>query len=106
MSTPPHHAANTWRDFFIHIVTIVVGLQIAVGLEQNVELIHRHHERNHLSEGLLGENEKMLHDRDLSRYTIGRGIMTTLSCSKATGRIPTNPSINLFALPPIEMPLS
>ncbi len=34
---PPHHAANSWRDFFIHIATIVVGLLIAVGLEQAVD---------------------------------------------------------------------
>ena len=31
---PAHHAANTWRDFFIHIATIVLGLLIAVSLEQ------------------------------------------------------------------------
>jgi hypothetical protein len=41
---PPHHAANTWRDFFIHIATIVVGLLIAVGLEQTVEYIHHRRE--------------------------------------------------------------
>jgi len=37
---PARHAANTWRDFFIHIATIVVGLMIAVGLEQAVEHMH------------------------------------------------------------------
>ncbi len=31
---PPRHAANTWRDFFI--ATVVLGLCIAVGLEQTV----------------------------------------------------------------------
>ncbi len=41
---PPHHAANTWRDFFIHIATIVLGLCIAVGLEQTVEYIHYRHQ--------------------------------------------------------------
>ena len=41
---PPHHAANTWRDFFIHIATIVLGLCIAVGLEQTVEYLHRRHQ--------------------------------------------------------------
>lgn len=41
---PPHHAASTWRDFFIHIATIVVGLLIAVGLEQVVERVHQHYE--------------------------------------------------------------
>src|ERR1039458_4923029 len=28
---PAQHAASTWRDFFIHIATIVLGLMIAVG---------------------------------------------------------------------------
>ena len=37
---PAHHAASTWRDFFIHIATIVLGLLIAVSLEQLVEHIH------------------------------------------------------------------
>ncbi len=41
---PAHHAASTWRDFFIHIATIVIGLLIAVGLEQTVEAIHHHYE--------------------------------------------------------------
>jgi len=41
---PPHEAAHTWKDFFIHIATIVIGLLIAIALEQTVELIHRHHE--------------------------------------------------------------
>jgi hypothetical protein len=40
---PPHHAASTWRDFFIHIATIVIGLLIAIGLEQTVEHFHHRH---------------------------------------------------------------
>jgi hypothetical protein len=45
---PPHHSANTWRDFFIHITTIVVGLLIAIGLEQSVEDLHHAHQRREL----------------------------------------------------------
>jgi hypothetical protein len=52
---PAHHAATTWRDFFIHIATIVLGLCIAVGLEQTVELIHHRHQRHQLQEDLHGE---------------------------------------------------
>jgi hypothetical protein len=37
---PAHHAASSWREFFIHIATIVLGLCIAVGLEQTVEYFH------------------------------------------------------------------
>ena len=40
---PAPHAATTRSEFFIHIATIVLGLLIAVGLEQAVILVeHRH----------------------------------------------------------------
>jgi hypothetical protein len=35
---PAHHAASTWRDFFIHIATIVLGLLIAISFEQLVAI--------------------------------------------------------------------
>ncbi len=35
---PPEHTPHTWRDFFLHIATIVIGLLIAIGLEQSVEI--------------------------------------------------------------------
>ena len=41
---PAQHAASSWKEFFIHIATIVVGLLIAVSLEQTAELIHHRHE--------------------------------------------------------------
>jgi hypothetical protein len=41
---PPHEAAHTWKDFLIHIATIVIGLIIAVGLEQTVEYFHHRHQ--------------------------------------------------------------
>jgi hypothetical protein len=44
----PHETAHTWTDFFIHIATIVVGLCIAVGLEQTVEALHRENQREEL----------------------------------------------------------
>ena len=59
---PPEHTPHTWRDFFIHIATIVVGLLIAVALEQTVETIHRHHQRETLRESLNHESEQMLRD--------------------------------------------
>jgi hypothetical protein len=55
---PPHHAASTWRDFFIHIATICVGLLIAVGLEQTVEAIHHHHQLRELRESIARDSEK------------------------------------------------
>jgi hypothetical protein len=39
-----HQSVRTWKDFFIHVATIVIGLLIAVGLEQTVELFHHRHQ--------------------------------------------------------------
>jgi hypothetical protein len=60
---PAHHAASTWRDFFIHIATIVIGLLIAIALEQTVEYFHHRHQlmeaRKELS-AEFDENRKIL----------------------------------------------
>jgi hypothetical protein len=54
---PAHHAASTWREFFIHIATIVLGLLIAVGLEQLVEHIHHHIELSDARKALAIERK-------------------------------------------------
>jgi FtsZ-binding cell division protein ZapB len=60
---PPHQAAHTWTDFFIHIATIVLGLIIAVGLEQTLELVHHRHEIRDAREALAAE-----HQENIRRY--------------------------------------
>jgi hypothetical protein len=55
---PPHHSAATWRDFFIHIATIVIGLLIAVGLEQTVEYVHHRRQVAETREELRLEREQ------------------------------------------------
>jgi len=81
---PPHEAAHTWKDFFIHIATIVVGLFIAVGLEQSVEAIHHRRERDVLVEEMRLEAERnirLLHtdiDRNLEKAAWNRAILTAL----------------------------
>jgi hypothetical protein len=52
---PAHHAATTWRDFFIHIATIVLGLLIAVGIEQTVEFIHHRHQARETRDNIQQE---------------------------------------------------
>jgi hypothetical protein len=49
---PPHSPTHTWKDFFIHIATIVIGLMIAVGIEQIVERIHQHEQVRQAREAL------------------------------------------------------
>jgi hypothetical protein len=38
------HATHTWKDFFIHVGTICVGLLIAISLEQTVEYFHHRYQ--------------------------------------------------------------
>jgi hypothetical protein len=61
---PPEHAAHTFRDFLIHIATIVIGLLIAIGLEQTVELLHHRTQIRETREALTRE-----HDANLRAYT-------------------------------------
>ena len=35
-------AAHSWREFFIEIGTIVIGILIALGLEQSIDAVHEH----------------------------------------------------------------
>ncbi len=37
---PPQHGAITRRDFFVHLFIVVLGILIAIGLEQSVEYLH------------------------------------------------------------------
>jgi hypothetical protein len=62
---PPHEAAHSWRDFFIHIITIVIGLLIAIALEQTVERIHQRREVAETREALAEEREK---NREIYRH--------------------------------------
>jgi hypothetical protein len=39
----PHESMHGWRDFFLHLTTITIGLLIALSLEGIVEWQHRRH---------------------------------------------------------------
>jgi hypothetical protein len=81
---PAHHAATTWRDFFIHMATIVIGLCIAVGLEQTVEFFHHAHERQVLVQEMRLEAQRNVGllrtdiDRNLDRARWNLAVMTAL----------------------------
>ena len=40
---PPHEPVHGIRDFLLHILTITIGLLIALGLEAGVEYLHHRH---------------------------------------------------------------
>jgi hypothetical protein len=51
----PHGGVHTWKDFWIHLGTITLGLLIAISLEQSVEWVHHRLERHQLEEDLHAE---------------------------------------------------
>jgi hypothetical protein len=52
----PHDTVRTWKDFFIHIAAIAVGLLIAIGLEQTVEYFHHRHQVAEIRRSLAEEH--------------------------------------------------
>jgi hypothetical protein len=57
---PPHEGIHNWRQYLLHMSTIVLGLLIAIGLEQSVEAIHRARERADLRESLRRDTEQAI----------------------------------------------
>jgi len=53
----PHSTIHTWKDGFIHIGIIAVGLLIAISLEQTVEYIHHRHQARVAREAIQREIE-------------------------------------------------
>jgi hypothetical protein len=59
----PEHGIHGFRDFFIHLLTITVGLLIALGLENAAEAMHHRHQRIEAEETIrreLKENQDSL----------------------------------------------
>lgn len=68
---PPHHPIHSWKEYLLHMSTIVLGLLIAIGLEQSVELVHRAQERHQLEDDLRieGENNRGHVQIDINVYS-------------------------------------
>jgi hypothetical protein len=99
---PPHAPTHTWKDFFLHIATIVIGLLIAVGLEQTVERLHNNHLRTGLQELLrsetTGNTEYIDHDIALAEHYIDWA-QHQAAAAQAAGAVR---SLSLQRLPPGE----
>jgi hypothetical protein len=70
----PHGGLHTWKDFWIHLGTITLGLLIAISLEQTVEWVHQLHERHQLEEDLRAEGlrNQVVLAGDLRTYAVER----------------------------------
>jgi hypothetical protein len=66
---PPHKPIESWREFFVHLITITIGLLIALGLEGTVEWMHHLHlvreARTNIRQEIAG-NQKQIQKNLLS----------------------------------------
>ena len=65
---PPHHGAMTLRDFFIHLGIVVLGILIAIGLEQSVEYFHHRHLAADAHNALLAERAADARSNDFNIF--------------------------------------
>jgi hypothetical protein len=86
------HQTHTWKDFFIHIATIVIGLLIAIGLEQTVEAIHHRHQRNDLTEHMRAEAKRSLPviRESLVRLQTQRAYIQSLQAALSSAKVSGN----------------
>ena len=94
---PPHEAIHTWKHFFIHIITITIGLLIALALEQTVEHFHRLNQlqtvRHELAAELQENRQVVEKDRQQLRLiAVGlAGDMALLRARQVSQRPPARP---------------
>jgi hypothetical protein len=60
----PHEPVMTWKQFFVHMAIVVVGVLIAIALEQTVEWMHHLHQLHELRGALNGDGGKAMRDAD------------------------------------------
>ena len=95
----PHATVHTWKDFFVHIAIITIGLLIAIALEQCVESLHHMYQRHQLQHDLLEEakrNREILRE-DLELQSQSAWFRGALAATKA---IPTGGQ-TAITLPPM-----
>jgi hypothetical protein len=87
----PHGGMHTWKDFWIHLGTITLGLLIAIGLEQSVEKLHHLHQRHQLEDDLRTEamRDHTVVEGDLRTFAVERmwlqGLRDNVGQMRASG---------------------
>ncbi len=95
----PHGGLHTWKDFWIHLGTITLGLLIAISLEQTVEMLHHAHQRHQLEEDLRveAENNQNVIEHDLRMQELKSWFV---QAQNSTSIPPTRQGIFRFQLAP------
>jgi hypothetical protein len=96
----PHEPISTWKGFVLHIATIVIGLLIAVGLEQTIEFIHHRHQAAAIVGKLKAESYENI---ATVRSDIKHCDETLAAIRLIVDRLTQKPSVSLAApwIPPV-----
>lgn len=101
---PPHGPVHGIRDFLLHLLTITVGLLIALGLEAAVEWRHHVHLRHEAEDNIrheIRDNQadllKMLTAIPAEQDTF-QGLLTGLDAQAAGSEAKTHISLNTIRL--------
>lgn len=78
---PPENPIRTWKDFFLHLLTITIGLFIALTLESAIESMHHRHlvrdARENLQREIDGNHKRFAanaRDIQLNRTQLARDL--------------------------------
>jgi hypothetical protein len=90
------HAAKTWKEFFIELGTIVIGILIALGLEQAVEAAHDRARAEQARENIRSEiandtGEMVTRDRTKDCISHRLDEVNDLIRASAAGALPQGP---------------
>jgi len=95
---PPHEPIHSWRDFFVHLFTITVGLLIALGLENAADDLHHRHIVREARENIhreIVQNEQAVKE-DLASLDTNEGKMkSNLAALRAVEKDPTKTKYHL-----------
>ena len=96
---PPTAAIHGWKDFFVHIATITIGLLIAIGLEQTVEYVHHLEQLRTVRYELakeLDENRQIATANDAEFVRVGTELNKDMEILRASqnGNSPTVGGLN------------
>jgi hypothetical protein len=95
----PHESVHGWRDFLLHLVTITIGLVIALGLEGCVEWQHHRHLVHEAEQSLHAEiqsNARLLTDITADIHTQQAALkhdLEVLDFAIKNGKFPTHASM-------------
>ena len=98
---PPHESVHNWRDFILHLVTITIGLFIALSMEGLLEW-HHHRELVHEAEASLHDEIKsnasgidaVLADLHQKQANLKKDVVI-LNAVAATGKYPADRSMSV-----------